>query len=49
MTEINLNDKTVEGMKHRDRPIFSVQYHPEANPGPADSGYLFEKFVEMMK
>lgn len=49
VTEINLNDKTVEGMKHRDRPIFSVQYHPEANPGPTDSGYLFEKFVEMMK
>ena len=49
VTEINLNDKTVEGMKHRDRPIFAVQYHPEANPGPTDSGYLFEKFVEMMK
>ncbi len=49
ITEVNLNDKTVEGMKHRDRPIFSVQYHPEANPGPADSGYLFNKFVEMMK
>lgn len=49
VTEINLNDKTVEGMKHRERPIFSVQYHPEANPGPNDSSYLFGKFVEMMK
>lgn len=49
VTEINLNDKTVEGMRHRERPIFSVQYHPEANPGPNDSGYLFKKFVEMMK
>lgn len=49
ITEINLNDNTVEGMKHKERPIFSVQYHPEANPGPTDSSYLFEKFVEMMK
>lgn len=49
VTEVNLNDKTVEGMKHRERPIFSVQYHPEANPGPTDSRYLFEKFVELMK
>ncbi len=49
VTEINLNDKTVEGMKHRQRPIFSVQYHPEASPGPCDSKYLFEKFTELMK
>ena len=49
VTEVNLNDKTVEGMKHRERPIFSVQYHPEANPGPTDSRYLFEKFGELMK
>lgn len=49
VTEINLNDKTVEGMKHRERPIFSVQYHPEANPGPSDSRYLFEKFAALMK
>ncbi|HKM28939.1 MAG TPA: glutamine-hydrolyzing carbamoyl-phosphate synthase small subunit [Anaerovoracaceae bacterium] len=49
VTEINLNDKTVEGMMHKERPIFSVQYHPEASPGPNDSGYLFDKFVEMMK
>ncbi|MCI6012047.1 MAG: glutamine-hydrolyzing carbamoyl-phosphate synthase small subunit [Firmicutes bacterium] len=49
VTELNLNDRTVEGMRHRTRPIFSVQYHPEANPGPADSQYLFDRFVEMMK
>jgi carbamoyl-phosphate synthase small subunit len=49
VTEINLNDRTVEGMKHRERPIFSVQYHPEANPGPSDSAYLFGKFVALMK
>ena len=48
VTEVNLNDKTVEGMKHRSRPIFSVQYHPEASPGPWDSKYLFEKFIELM-
>lgn len=49
VTEVNLNDKTVEGMKHREKPIFSVQYHPEASPGPWDSKYLFEKFTELMK
>ena len=48
VTEVNLNDKTVEGMKHRERPIFSVQYHPEASPGPCDSKYLFEKFTQLM-
>lgn len=49
VTEINLNDQTVEGMRHKSRPIFSVQYHPEASPGPTDAGYLFGRFVEMMK
>lgn len=49
VTELNLNDRTVEGMRHRNRPIFSVQYHPEANPGPGDSAFLFDQFVEMMK
>lgn len=49
VSEINLNDKTVEGMMHKTKPIFSVQYHPEASPGPNDSGYLFGKFVDMMK
>ncbi len=49
VTQINLNDQTVEGMRHRERPIFSVQYHPEASPGPNDSAYLFRQFVEMMR
>ncbi|MCI8608672.1 MAG: glutamine-hydrolyzing carbamoyl-phosphate synthase small subunit [Firmicutes bacterium] len=49
VTEINLNDRTVEGMAHRNRPVFSVQYHPEAGPGPKDGDYLFGKFVKLMK
>lgn len=48
-THINLNDHTLEGMRHKRYPIFSVQYHPEASPGPHDAGYLFREFVEMMK
>jgi len=48
VTHLNLNDRTVEGMQHRELPIFSVQYHPEASPGPHDSGYLFERFREML-
>ncbi|MBI3596882.1 MAG: glutamine-hydrolyzing carbamoyl-phosphate synthase small subunit [Nitrospirae bacterium] len=49
LTHINLNDRTVEGMRHRKLPIFSIQYHPEASPGPHDARYLFNRFVEMMK
>jgi len=49
ITHINLNDHTLEGMKHRTLPIFSVQYHPEASPGPHDSGYLFDDFIKMMQ
>jgi len=49
LTHINLNDKTVEGMRHKQLPIFSVQYHPEAAPGPHDAEYLFKQFVEMME
>jgi carbamoyl-phosphate synthase small subunit len=49
ITHWNLNDGTVEGMRHRDLPLFSVQYHPEASPGPHDSLYLFRNFVEMME
>jgi carbamoyl-phosphate synthase small subunit len=45
----NLNDQTVEGMRHKELPIFSVQHHPEASPGPHDSQYLFGRFVEMME
>lgn len=49
LTHINLNDKTVEGMSHKELPIFSVQYHPEASPGPHDSSYLFDRFIAMME
>jgi carbamoyl-phosphate synthase small subunit len=49
ITHINLNDQTLEGMKHRTLPIFSVQYHPEASPGPHDSSYLFDEFIKMME
>ena len=48
ITHLNLNDKTVAGLKLINKPIFSVQYHPEASPGPHDSDYLFEKFVSLM-
>jgi carbamoyl-phosphate synthase small subunit len=48
VTHINLNDKTVEGMMHTELPVFSVQYHPEAGPGPSDSLYLFDDFAAMM-
>jgi len=49
LTHINLNDNSVEGMRHRKYPIFSVQYHPENAPGPHDSLYLFDRFIEMMR
>jgi len=49
ITHVNLNDHTNEGMRHRSLPLFSVQYHPEASPGPHDSHYLFHRFTEMMK
>jgi carbamoyl-phosphate synthase small subunit len=48
ITHINLNDNTVEGLRHRRLPLFSVQYHPEASPGPHDASYLFDRFVEMV-
>jgi carbamoyl-phosphate synthase small subunit len=47
-THINLNDNTIEGLEHEVYPIFSVQYHPEASPGPHDSYGLFAKFKNMM-
>ncbi|MBP1685723.1 MAG: carbamoyl phosphate synthase small subunit [Deltaproteobacteria bacterium] len=49
LTHVNLNDRTVEGLAHAELPIFSVQYHPEASPGPHDANYLFQRFVEMMR
>lgn len=48
VTHVNLNDGTVEGLQHRELPVFTIQYHPEANPGPRDSEYLFQRFVEAM-
>ncbi len=49
VTHINLNDNTVEGLKHKIYPAFSVQYHPEASPGPHDANYLFGEFITLMK
>jgi carbamoyl-phosphate synthase small subunit len=49
MTHLNLNDHTCEGIADYERKLFSVQYHPEASPGPHDSGYLFEKFMSFME
>lgn len=49
LTHINLNDHTVEGLRHREEPVFCVQYHPEAAPGPHDSHYLFDDFISLMK
>jgi len=49
VTHVNLNDGTVEGLRHKELPIFSIQYHSEASPGPLDNTYLFEKFLEMVR
>jgi carbamoyl-phosphate synthase small subunit len=49
ITHVNLNDDSIEGIRLKDRPAFSVQYHPEATPGPHDSRYLFDDFISMMK
>lgn len=49
ITHLNLNDRTVAGLRHKTLPFFSVQYHPEASPGPHDADYLFDKFVQEMR
>lgn len=49
ITHVNLNDRTVEGLKHKKLPLMSVQYHPESSPGPHDSSYLFNNFIDLME
>jgi carbamoyl-phosphate synthase small subunit len=48
LSHVSLNDKTVEGMRHDSLPVFSVQYHPEASPGPNDATYLFDRFIKLI-
>jgi carbamoyl-phosphate synthase small subunit len=49
ITHVNLNDQSIEGIKVKGKPQFSVQYHPESTPGPHDSRYLFDEFIGLMK
>lgn len=49
VSHINMNDGTIEGIRYKNMPLFTVQFHPEASPGPADTGYLFDEFVELMR
>ena len=49
ITHVNLNDQSIEGIRVKGKPAFSVQYHPEATPGPHDSRYLFDEFIELIK
>jgi carbamoyl-phosphate synthase small subunit len=49
ITHLNLNDESIEGIRMKNKPAFSVQYHPESTPGPHDSRYLFDEFIEMMR
>ena len=49
VSQVNLNDGSVEGLRHLSKPVFSVQYHPEGAPGPQDNQYVFDRFVDLVK
>ena len=49
VTQVNLNDKTIEGLKHKEHSVLSIQYHPEASPGPHGTKFLFDNFLTMME